>query len=115
MTGQLHAVADAENRNIQLEDSRVATGGAWAIDTRRTTGENDAARIESFDPFGGQIVADNLAKDILLAHTARDKLAVLRAKIEDQHRFLVGRAIHCDNSSFGGMAAKRCALFPQFG
>ena len=38
--------------------------------------------------LGRQVVADDLAEDVLLAHAPGDELAVLRAEVEDQDEFV---------------------------
>ena len=37
------------------------------------------------DPLGGDVVADDLTVDVLLANPPRDQLGILRAEVEDEH------------------------------
>ena len=48
---------------------------------------------------GGDVVADDLAEDVLLAHPPGDELAVLRAEVEDQDEF-VWVAVHGNQRVF---------------
>src|SRR5262249_36949832 len=84
---QLHAVADAEDGNAQLEQPRVAGRGAGLVDAGRAAGEDEAPGAQGLDSLGGQVVADKLAKDVLLAHAPGDQLAVLGAEVEDENTF----------------------------
>src|SRR5262249_35456194 len=94
VAGQLHAVTDAQDRDAQVENSRVAARGAGFVDALGAAGKDQAARLQFGDAGGGQVVADDLAEDVLLAHPARDQLTVLRAEVEDQDAFTFGRRCH---------------------
>ena len=39
------------------------------------------------DPLGGDVVADDLTVDVLLANPPRDQLGILRAEVEDNDSF----------------------------
>ncbi len=39
-------------------------------------------------------MADNLAKNVMFSNAARNKLAILTAKIQNQYRFSMGRIRH---------------------
>ena len=94
VAGQLHAVADAEHGNAEPEDARVAPRGAGLVDTRRTTREDNSLGSQRLDAIRGQIVADDLAVDMLLADATGDQLGVLRAEVEHKHPFrLLGGAV----------------------
>src|SRR5207244_3244656 len=79
--------ADAQDRNIEVKQFRIAARSARLIDARRASGKNDARWLQGADALRRQVVADDLAKDIQLAHAPGDQLAVLRAEIEDQDAF----------------------------
>ncbi len=49
---QLHAVADAEHGNAELEQPRVEPRRAVGVDRRRATGQDQAARPEAADLSG---------------------------------------------------------------
>src|SRR5262249_22168310 len=78
----------------QANKGGIAVGSAWRIDTRRPTGEDEASRLQLGDARGRQIVAHDLAEDVLLAHAPGDELAVLRAEVEDQDAFTFGQRWH---------------------
>src|SRR5262249_51076347 len=60
LTGELHPVADAQNRNPKLEEGRITPGCAGLIDASRATGEDDAAWGQLRHAAGGEVMADNL-------------------------------------------------------
>ena len=66
-----------------MKNGRIDGGSVFFVDAGRAAREDDADGLHFLDALGGQIVADNLAEDVLLAHAAGDQLTVLRAKIED--------------------------------
>src|SRR5262249_38515473 len=82
LAGELHAVANAENRDAQVEDFGITVGCIGSVDAGGTAGKNKAARLHFGDARGGYIMADDLAEDILFADPARDQLAVLGAKVK---------------------------------
>jgi len=94
VAGQLHAVADAEHRNAESKNRRVAPWRARLVDARRPAGEDDALGVERTDAVGGHVVPDDLAIDMLLANPPSDELRVLRAEVEHEHplRLLGGSA-----------------------
>src|SRR5262245_42625165 len=72
---------------------------ARIVNAGRAAGENQTLRLKLVHTFGCDVVPDNLAKNVLLAHSPRNKLAVLRAKIDDQNAFAFRsrvRLIHFD-------------------
>ena len=93
VAGQLHAVADAEHWDPESEYPWIAPRGCRFVDARRAAREDDALRREGPDAFRGDVVADDLTVDMLLADAAGDQLGVLRTKVEHQHPFcLLGGA-----------------------
>ena len=65
LAGQLHAVANAQHRNAEVENARDRTSGAASfVDAGRAAGEDDAPRGQLGDPLGGDRVADDLAVDV---------------------------------------------------
>ena len=87
IAGQLHAVADAQHRDAQPEDLRVAAGSALLVHAGGTSREDDAARSHLQNSGGRDVVPDDLAVDVLFAHPPRDELGVLGAEIEHEHPF----------------------------
>ena len=90
MAHQLHAVTDAEDGNAELKDGRVDGRGVFFVDAGRAAGEDDAGGLQFAHALGRDVVPDDLAEDVLLAHPAGDQLTVLRAEIEDENTFLLG-------------------------
>src|SRR5262249_24613391 len=76
VAGELHAVADAEDRDVQVEDRGVAARSIGLVDARRSAGEDDALRLQLGDTGGRQVVAHHLAEDVQLAHAPGDELRV---------------------------------------
>ncbi len=93
--GELHSVADAEYGDVEIEDGGVAVRGVGSVDAGRTAGQDEAGRFQLGDARGGQVVAHDLAKDVLLADAPGDELAILRAEVEDQDAFSFGLDGHC--------------------
>src|SRR5205823_3173422 len=71
-----------------------ASRRAGLIDARRTAGENDAARLHFTHALRRDVIAHDLAEDVVLAHPSSDELAVLRAEVEDQDAFRVRHGTH---------------------
>ncbi len=101
LAGQLHAVADAQDGNAQVEEGRIAARRRGNVDAGRAAGEDQAARLQLRDAGGRQVVAHDLAEDVQLAHPASDQLAVLRAEIQDQDSFTFSNGWH-DNGPVPG-------------
>ena len=80
---QLHAVADAEDRQAALEDVGGGRGRPFIVDAGRPAGEDEAPRLEAGHLLPGRVVGDELAVDAALAHPAGDEHAVLGAEVED--------------------------------
>jgi len=77
LAGRLHAIADAEDRNAEAEQSRIAAGGIILINAGRPAGEDDPTGGNLSDPLGSDVVPDDLAVDMLLADPTGDELSVL--------------------------------------
>ena len=90
---ELHAVADAERRDPELEDPRVEIGRALCVHRRRPAGEDQRGRVARRDLGGGQPVPDELRVHARLAHAPRDQLAVLAAEVDDEDGTLLGRGL----------------------
>lgn len=81
--GELHAIADSKDRYTKFENFRVALWGAIFVNTCRPTAEDDSFGIKFLDALCCNIISNNLAENIKFPHPARDKLAILGAKIKD--------------------------------
>src|SRR6266571_3257047 len=80
----LHAVADPEHRNSELEDGVGGLGRRVIVNGRGAPGEDDAARGEAADEFLVDVEGMQLAVDPRLPDAARDQLRVLRAEVENE-------------------------------
>ena len=97
---QLHAVADAQHRDPELEQLRVESRSPVGVDRRRPAGEDQPLRLAPRDLLGAHVVREQLAEHPALAHPARDELGVLPAVVEDDD--LVDRARDVDRRALVG-------------
>ncbi len=107
LSGDLHAVADAEDGDAEVEDSWVAPGGTFFVDGGGTAGKDDADRVECAEGVKGNIGADEDGVDAGFADAAGDELDVLGAEVEDGNGLLcVGKigshAADCTGGWIGG-------------
>ena len=85
LAGQLHPVADPQDRHAQLEDRRIALRCPGLVDARRPAREDQGQRVQLANSLGRDVVADDPRKRMPLAHPARDELDVLSTEIQDQY------------------------------
>ena len=81
---ELHAVADAERRDAELEDRRVDLGSAVRVHGRGAAGKHERGRASREDPGSVEPVAHELRVHARLPHAASDQLAVLAAEVDDE-------------------------------
>ncbi len=81
---RLHAVADAEHGNAELEHDSRRTRRLRIRDRLGTAGQDDALRLEGADFVVRDVPGQDLAVHAHFAHAPRDELRVLRAEIENQ-------------------------------
>jgi hypothetical protein len=91
--GQLHSVADPQYGYSQAENLGIALWCPGLVDASRPSGKDYTLRLKLADPIGGNVVADYLTIDLLLADAPGDELRVLGPKIEHQHS-LLGDSLH---------------------
>ena len=91
---ELHAVADAEDRDSQPQDFRIAARGLLRVNARRPAGEDQPFRRAAADFGGGDRERDDLRVHLQLAHAPRDELHVLRAEIQDQDGLVRTGGLH---------------------
>ncbi len=89
MRDRLHTVADAENRRPRAHYPIGKLGRARLIDTGRSTGKDEATRLE-----GKRLLLTNMERQELAVYTGLaqppdDELAILRSKVEDDNRLIV--------------------------
>ena len=106
---QLHAVADAQDRDAALEYPRLGQGRAVLVDGRGAAGEDDALQVESGDGCAGRGGRDQFAVDVLLANAARDEPAVLRAVVDN------GDALGLQGFGFAAAPARAGGLLALLG
>ena len=83
-----HPIADAEDGNAQLEDSRIGMRRAVGVHAGRTARQNQTLRLQFQNALSREIVPHHLAKDLLVANPAGDELGGLPSEIEDENPFL---------------------------
>ena len=81
---ELHAVADAEHRNAELEERALGVRRAGVVDALRPAREDDADRRAAADLLGRHRERMHFAVDPVLAQAARDQLGELTPEIEDE-------------------------------
>ena len=84
---ELQPVTDAEDRNAEFEDGRIALRRVFGINTRRAAGQDDALRALRPDGFGRRVERHDPAVHPAFTNPPRDQLTVLGAEIEDDDRF----------------------------
>ena len=86
----LHAVADAEDGDAELEELWVDPRRIVDVDAHGTAGEDDAPGAPGDDVGDRRVVRDQLRVDVQLAHAAGDELPILRAEVQHEHRVEAG-------------------------
>src|SRR5258708_37827598 len=81
---RLHAIADAQHRNAQLEDPIGRFRRGVFVCGGRAAREDDPARSEVADERLADLEGMQLAIHLRLPDPARDQLRVLRAEVEDE-------------------------------
>ncbi len=80
----LDAVAEAQDRDAQVEHGRVHVRRALGVHRGGTAREDERGRLAARDLLGGDVERDDLGVDARLTHAACDQLRVLRAEVEDE-------------------------------
>ena len=88
LADQLHAVANAQHRNAELKQFRIAMRRARFIHAGRAAGKNQPLGRNFAHPRRRNIVPHDFAINILLPHPPGNQLRILRAEIEHQHFFI---------------------------
>src|SRR5918998_953758 len=84
---ELHPVADAEHRHVEVEERGVHPRGVVLVDAAGATGEDYALRVAGLYLLYGGVVGDQLRVDAGLADPAGDQLGVLAAEVQDQYHY----------------------------
>src|SRR5258708_2460238 len=83
MHHELEPVADTEHGHSEVKDAFVRWRRVFVVDRPRRARENDPYRRAVLDFLERCRARQDDGEHILLADAARDKLRILRAKIED--------------------------------
>ena len=78
---QLHAVADAKDRDAKFEDAAVDSRSPFLKDAVGPAGEDDALRRILAHLLGGDVERNDFGVDVLLADSPRNKLRILRTVV----------------------------------
>ena len=78
-------VAKTQDRQAQVENSRVDGRRVLGIDARGTTRKDEGRGLHRADLVRGDVAGHNLRIDMQVAHAAGDELAVLCAEVEYEH------------------------------
>ena len=93
---ELHAVADAERGDPELEDLRIDVGRSLRVHRGGTSRQDESDGTTRGDLVRAQPMAYELGVDTRLAHATCDQLAVLTAEVDHEDRTLlrpsIGRA-----------------------
>ena len=106
----LEAVADAEHRNPQVEQSGVELRSTVGVDAGRPTGEHDGLRVLGLDLGHPRGVRDDLGEHPCLTDPPRDQLGVLGTEVDHQDGpwgSRVVRRLHRDSLSPPGKRGLR--------
>ena len=91
----LHAVADAEHRHSELEETARDRGRIRGVHGCGTAGEDDRSEVHRTRDLERAPRRRDLAVAPRLAHATRDQLRVLRTEVDDQDT--LGLCVHsCD-------------------
>ncbi len=80
----LETVANAENRNPQLEDAGIERGRARLVHTRRATAQNHGGRIALGNLGRGHRVRNDLRVHVRFAHPAGNQLRILCTEVDNE-------------------------------
>ena len=112
---QLHAVADAEDRDAEREDRGVAGRRPLLEDARGTAREDDALRGKALDLADRDRGRDKQAEHAAFTNAARDQLRGLASKVKDEDRFGAGwwRVDHGGGQNVAPLVLTRPRRNPQ--
>src|SRR5205814_4033253 len=99
---QLHAVADAERRDAEVEDRGIDVWRALGVHRRRPAREDQRDRIAAADLLRARAVRDELRVDTGLAHAPRDQLRILPAEVDHEHRALFRERLRAEGDDVTG-------------
>src|SRR5688500_13731250 len=88
MRHDLHAVADAEDGHIELEQFLSNQRRLAIVHTGRSSREDNALRPVGLNAREGSRIGKNLGIDVGLSDTAGYQLGVLGAEVEDENAIM---------------------------
>ena len=86
---ELHAVADAKDRDIKVENALVTAKGTITVNAVRATGEDDPRRVDFLDFFDCDCMGMKFAVYTELTDPSCNQLVVLTSKVEYDDHFLI--------------------------
>ena len=86
---ELAAVADAEHRDAEVEQRRVALRGGLLVNAVRAAGEDNADRVHGLDLLDRGLVRLYLTEYIMFADAARNQLIILTAEIQHKNELMI--------------------------
>ena len=90
---RLHAVADAEHGDAELEQLGIEPRGAGGVDRGRAAGQDQPLGRAAPHLLGADVVRQQLGEHAALADAAGDQLRVLAPEVEHQHLVVRYRAL----------------------
>ena len=88
MDHRLHPVADAQHRDVELEQLAAQLRCAVRIDRRRPAGQHQRRGTPLADPLQVGVVGEQLGEHPALADPPGDQLGVLPAEVKNQDLFM---------------------------
>lgn len=108
---ELHAVADAENGDSEVEHRVLEAWRAGVIDAVRTTGQDEPAGVEGADTVGGRIPREEFGIDATLTDTTHDQAGVLGPVVEDDDGVAMRKGGHGSDAIGGGLVRVHTRLY----
>jgi hypothetical protein len=84
----LHAVTDTQHGQITFEDPVGYPGSARVVNAGRAAREDNALGVDVANRLPGAGSGKNLGIDFELSDAAGDKVAVLRAEVDDDYALI---------------------------
>src|ERR1051326_7636900 len=81
----VQSITDSEHREAESQHSFIGGRGVCVINGRRTPAQYDAGRPVALDLIQGCVTGEDRGKNLQFADTARNKLRILRAEVEDDN------------------------------
>jgi hypothetical protein len=81
LAAKLHAVADSQDRDIQIENTRITARSLFLVDTRWAAGKYDSLELMTSEFLAARIAFEDLTIDAMLPYATGDQLRVLRTEV----------------------------------